>query len=156
MRHILQRHADGCGVAALAMVLGKTYAEALEIAHPDREPRGSCSTDARDIYETLSNQNVKFKIKHPQELPFFPHNDAIVYIEWRWRLVWGVRAGHWVVWDHKRWQYLDPGSCWENRSGHRVYSRRNGMQWRRRFGRAFGRGHRTCFVITAGHSASCA
>lgn len=156
MRHVLQRNDDGCGVAALAMILGKTYPETLAIVHPDREPQGSCSTDTKRIYEILNEQNVKFKITHPKELPLFPNNDAIVYIEWRWRLPWGLRAGHWIVWDHERERYLDPGSCWENRSGHRIYTRRNGTQWRRRLGRAFARGHRTCFVIMAGRSASCA
>jgi len=157
MRHILQRHWDGCGIAALAMVLDKTYNEVLEIVHPDREPRGSCSTETKEIYETLKAQNVKFRITHPNELPLFPSNDAIVYIAWRWRLPWGLYGGHWIVWDHKRQRYLDPGSCWENRSGHRVYFRTAPTSRQlNRFRTAFARGHRTCFMIMAGRSASCA
>jgi len=135
MRRIRQRHKSSCGPTCLAMVLGISYNKALEITHPNHIKGKSYSTTFEDIEKVLKLNKVNYIVKHPNKLPKYKKEKAIIYIA-RKRVLTkgpyvGMLAGHWIVWNPENQEYLD--SC--NKKHNNYYKS------------AFKRGTRTVFVI---------
>lgn len=105
MKLITQRHANGCAVAALAMVAGISYQRSLKLLHPKRKPREDAATYPNQLFRVLRNLKIKHRIlfgKHRlPELKADVH-DIILAVRWPYG---GLHA---VIWDHTSQRILDP------------------------------------------------
>lgn len=96
---IQQRGKSDCGVACAAMLVGCLYEIARMLFKESKKSiRGGLYPE--DIFEVL--EEIGFKNKELQELP--QNTKALVAIQWMDEEL----SGHYVVWDHKRKQFLDP------------------------------------------------
>lgn len=102
MRMIKQVHPIGCGIACVAMLLGKSYTFARRELFPDGV------VDYTDIGELKSalNKNGMMpasRMVSYRRRPLHLSDDAILKVNVRSDGSW-----HWVVWDSKRKKILDP------------------------------------------------
>lgn len=96
---IEQRRKTDCGIACLAMLCGCLYAEMASIFRSKRKiTRGGIyPDDMLDIIEDLGHSYVE-----TEKLP--AKGAALVAVKWKEPNL----SGHYVVWDGKRRQFLDP------------------------------------------------
>jgi len=102
MRRVQQLDDDGCGLACVAMVTGKTY-PSIRRDYPD----GVDGTHLRHLRRLLrkhragcGDRMIPLRTRQPSDLPF----DAIIKINPRQ----DGKEWHWVIWDHRRRRILDP------------------------------------------------
>lgn len=103
MKRVPQKDKKGCGVACVAMLAGKTYAQARRLLHPNGSVEETRIGDLRRVLAEsgvqCSPRQIAFKNGSIEDLPF----DALVKINPKeGGLFW-----HWVVWDHARKVVLD-------------------------------------------------
>jgi len=94
-----QRHKTDCGVACLAMLCGYMYEEMSSIISSldKRKKGGMYPEDVLEILEVLGHYQLECK-----NLP--KRGNALVAIQWKDPKL----SGHYVVWNSKRKQFLDP------------------------------------------------
>ena len=96
---IEQRKKSDCGVACAAMVGDKLYGEVVAVLQAlDISARYGISLD--EMFELL--EEFGYYCQEAQKLPV--KGRALVTVQWKSE---GL-AGHYVVWDSKRKQFLDP------------------------------------------------
>jgi ABC-type bacteriocin/lantibiotic exporter with double-glycine peptidase domain len=105
MKAVQQKHVDGCGPAALTMVLCTSYDKALKIVHPNRRPRGPANTPPFKLKDAMQRIKLHHKEKRLEKWEKLEQT-AIVSITWKSGLC------HWVVWDADKKVFLDPCSKW--------------------------------------------
>lgn len=111
---------DGCFVAALAMLLGITYAQALKILHPGKdvsEIGHGYTTQSLDrtISAILGKQGFRVKrstYKKVRSLVKYSKKNALLILRWG-----GGYLCHAVVFDAETRQFLDPSG----HQGHILY-----------------------------------
>ena len=105
MRRIKQwANEDGCGIACVAMVSRRTYAEVRKRMFPNGEVTRTDASMLRDALERFGctvAPRIRKMTMHYSKLPF----DAILEVARHKDGSW-----HWVVWDSRRKRILDP-SC---------------------------------------------
>lgn len=96
---IEQRRKTDCGIACLAMLCGCLYAEIASIFYGKKKTtRGGIYPD--DMLEMLEDIGCEY-----EEVQKFPAKGcALVAVKWKEPNL----SGHYVVWDGKRKQFLDP------------------------------------------------
>lgn len=92
---IQQRTKSDCGVACIAMLAGLMYEIVYSLIG---RPRGGAYPD--DVLETL--EELGFESREVAKLP--KRGAALVAIHWKNEEL----SGHFVVWDARRRQFLDP------------------------------------------------
>jgi hypothetical protein len=98
LEFIQQKHTKDCGVACAAMLSDKLYEEIEVMFHILDKSTRSIYPD--DIFEVL--EEIGYDYDESEKLP--KKGRALVAVEWKSE---GL-AGHYVVWDSKRKQFLDP------------------------------------------------
>ena len=93
---IQQRTKSDCGVACIAMLAGLLYESAHGLIG---RPKGGLYPD--DVFETL--EDLGFECHEVYKLP--KRGAALVAIHWKEK---DTLSGHFVVWDSRRKQFLDP------------------------------------------------
>lgn len=92
---VQQKTKSDCGVACVAMLAGLMYESVHSLIG---RPRGGAYPD--DILETLEELGFEYR-----EVPKLPKRGmALVAIHWKGEEL----SGHFVVWDSRRGQFLDP------------------------------------------------
>jgi ABC-type bacteriocin/lantibiotic exporter with double-glycine peptidase domain len=97
-----QKHILGCFPACLAMVLGKTYNEALEIVHPNRKKYSRCSTTLIRAVSILRETGVKFK-QPVANIELNKLKTSILFLE-----NMDDDLFHAVIWDSDQKNIFDP------------------------------------------------
>lgn len=107
-----QIHNDGCFVAAVAMLLGKTYGEALKLVHPKKciadasvGIRSSVMSEAALAQQRLSRLGIKVTISRERRIRRIKR-DAILII--RWTVL--PTLLHMVLYVAEEERFLDPSS----------------------------------------------
>ena len=99
LEYVGQRKKTDCGIACVAMLSFKTYDEVAEVfSLLAKNTRGGLYPE--DVFEVLDE--LKCTSKGTHKLP--SRGAALVTIQWKI----GGLSGHYVVWDGKRGQFLDP------------------------------------------------
>lgn len=96
---IEQRKNTDCGIACAAMLSNRLYGEVAAISHAlgISVKKGIC---LEEMFELLEELNY-----YCQETDKLPNRGrALVTIQWKEKEL----SGHYVVWDSKRRQFLDP------------------------------------------------
>ena len=104
VRRIIQKDEMGCGVACVAMLSGRTYAEVRRRMFGDGEVAGTKAPFLREHLERLGCRVDALRLKPLKKLRYSDlEYDAILK-------VWPRQDGnwHWVVWDSCRRRVLDP------------------------------------------------
>lgn len=118
LRHVTQINYNGCFIAALAMLIGKTYDETYKLVFPDADPLTSEHAikseehDGHNIGAAASRVMEKFGVKTKRStykqikslLKYAKKNTLII-------LRWGGPSGsmcHALVYDAETKQILDP------------------------------------------------
>lgn len=96
---IEQRHKSDCGIACVAMLCGLMYDDVASLYYSFKKTtRGGIYPE--DIFELLELVNCDCK-----EVEVLPAKGlALVAIQWKEPNT----SGHYIVWDSKRGQFLDP------------------------------------------------
>jgi hypothetical protein len=114
LRQVYQVHVNGCFIAALAMLLGKTYEEALKLVHPNARVTDCSIEDFRSNFigdaasEVLTKQGCKVKkvsYKKLKSLLKYAKKNVLLIIRWG-----GGYICHAVVFDVETKKFLDPSS----------------------------------------------
>ena len=92
-----QRGKTDCGIACIAMLSRRLYSEIVSL-FPYLKAKDGLYPD--DVLEAL--EDLGYNYKEVNNLP--KRGSALVAIEWKEPKV----SGHYVVWDSKRKQFLDP------------------------------------------------
>lgn len=102
MKYIRQRHANGCGVASLAMATGISYDRAMKLIAPNRK-KGTVFEGIllEQTLKALNDMGATYRVRFDRKLRQIK-NDALISIS----LPCGCR--HAVAWDAKTKQILDP------------------------------------------------
>jgi ABC-type bacteriocin/lantibiotic exporter with double-glycine peptidase domain len=102
MKYIKQRHTNGCGVAALAMVTGISYDRALKLIDPKRKSGTKYpGTSLEQALKTFTKMGIKYQIHFDTKLKDIKNNAYVSA-----SLPCGCR--HAVVWDAENKKILDP------------------------------------------------
>lgn len=97
LEFIEQRGKTDCGVACIAMLSKRLYSEIISL-FPHLKVKDGLYPD--DVLEALEDLGYNY-----QEVSSLPkRGSALVAIEWKEKKI----SGHYVVWDSKRKQFLDP------------------------------------------------
>lgn len=95
---IEQRKKTDCGVACLAMLTGHLYNELIGLFPRLKRTKGGLYPD--DLFEIFDD--LGYSYYEVKKLP--KRGTALVAIEWK-----NIDSlGHYVVWDSRRKQFLDP------------------------------------------------
>lgn len=128
LQHVRQIHSNGCFIACVAMLLGKSYAEAFALMYPgkdlnDWDIQGLTSTDigkaASELLEKFGCAVKKSTYKRIKSLQKFSRKSALLIIRWRWGAPTSGHVSeddpwmcHAVVFDADTKKFLDPsGYC---------------------------------------------
>lgn len=113
LQHVYQADSNGCFVAAVAMILGKTYSETRRLVFPEYNvdtylASGLTSLDitqaAMDKMKSLGIKVRLSKYKQLRSLLKFAKKHALVILRWKWDL----ERCHAVVFDADARVLLDP------------------------------------------------
>ncbi len=107
-RHVFQYHNSGCFVACVAMLLGKSYKQALKLIHPDKNPNTfweTISMPPEQSIERLPLLGIQTKTAKTRTIRHL-RRDALLLIRWRVQ----PTLMHAVVYDAKHKKLLDPGN----------------------------------------------
>jgi hypothetical protein len=122
INHVTQDHYNGCFVAALAMILGKTYPETFQLLFPDRDIISGdhalrCEGSDRDIGGLAAKALEKFGVKAKKStykkvksLLRYARKNVLLIIRWH-----GGPLCHAVVFDAETKKFLDPSGPFEER-----------------------------------------
>ena len=114
MKYVRQKHAKGCGVAALAMVTGVSYDHAMKLIDPEREKgKRFRGTALEQALKAFGDMGVKYQIHFNTKLKDIKNNAYISA-----SLPCGCR--HAVAWDAKNKKILDPDTTEISHNGDRV------------------------------------
>lgn len=96
---IQQRYKSDCGIACVAMIVGELYETSKIVFNAlNKTTRGGLYPE--DVMEVLEEFGYNYK-----DIAKLPKNGkALVAIQW----INQKLSGHYVVWDGKRKQFLDP------------------------------------------------
>lgn len=96
---IEQRKKSDCGVACAAMLSNRLYGEAAAVAQALRinSKKGICLDEMFELLDEFG-----YYCKEIDKIP--TKGRALVTIQWKEKEL----SGHYVVWDAKRKQFLDP------------------------------------------------
>lgn len=101
-----QKKKTDCGVACIAMLIGRLYSEVVALYPKLKRTKGGLYPE--DIFEVL--EDLDYEYYEVKKLP--KRGVALVALEWK-----NVESqGHYVVWDSKRNQFLDPLHGFVNKS----------------------------------------
>lgn len=106
METVEQEDANGCGVAAVAMLAGVTYGEARDVIYPNgrsklTKTKDLCAALVRFGRKPLSERRIGFRSKAPNDLDV----DALIFVKLGKK---GQGNGHWIVWDNAARTLRDP------------------------------------------------
>jgi ABC-type bacteriocin/lantibiotic exporter with double-glycine peptidase domain len=103
MKRIRQKDDYGCGLACVAMLADADYQTVRE----SYEAEDVDGTQLRELKKIMRRHGVRcgprlipLRSRHPKDLPF----DALLKVNPRL----GGKDWHWVLWDSRRKQLLDP------------------------------------------------
>ena len=129
LQHITQDHYNGCFIAALAMILGKTYEDTFKLLFPDRDIINGdhalrCEGADRDIGSLAAKVLQKFGYKTKKSsyrkvksLLRYARKNVLIIVRWS-----GGPLCHAVVFDAETKKFLDPSGPFEDRDL-KVYQR---------------------------------
>lgn len=100
MEFIEQRRKSDCGIACAAMICDRLYGEVVAISQALGISIGKNGIQLDKMFELLEEFN--YNCCKVEELP--GKGRALVAIHWKDNDL----SGHYVVWDGKRGQFLDP------------------------------------------------
>jgi hypothetical protein len=110
MKHIRQKHKNGCLIASVAMVLGITYEAALKLIHPRRKKRKGVALPLIYLLPILKKANIQIKFHF---FKWNPDSDiwnikkmerpTILLIEFD-----NCNWTHAIAWDPEKKRILDP------------------------------------------------
>jgi hypothetical protein len=115
LQHVTQDHYNGCFIAALAMILGKTYEEAFKLLFPDRNYHEGdhalrAETAGEDIgalaaraLEKLGCKVKKSTYRQVRSLIRYARKDTLIILRWG-----GGSMCHAVIFDAETKKFLDP------------------------------------------------
>lgn len=116
LKHVTQAHYNGCFIAALAMLIGKTYEETYKLVYPDRDPTNSehgLWSEPQDNYDIgaaavrvlnkLGFKSKKATYKKIKSLQKYARKNALLIVRWG-----GGTMCHAVVFDAETKKFLDP------------------------------------------------
>jgi hypothetical protein len=111
MKHVSQANYNGCFVAAIAMLLGKTYEQAFKLLHPgksvdDADHGFNTNFIAQTLTELLEKHGYKVKqstYKRVKSLPRYSKKNALLIVRWG-----GGMFCHCVAFDAETKQFMDP------------------------------------------------
>lgn len=113
LRHVTQSNYNGCFVAALAMILGKTYEEAYKLLFPEgdilsgehafRSDDSNIGAAAARVLERLGCKVKKSTYRQMKSLIKHARKNTLIIIRWG-----GGSICHAVVFDAATKQFLDP------------------------------------------------
>ncbi len=113
LRHVYQPHHNGCFIAALAMLLGKTYDETFKLVHPTRNPTTddhvyeckskNISKEVIKALGKLSLDSKKLNYKRIKSIVKYARKNVLLIIRWG-----GGSACHCIVFDVETKRFLDP------------------------------------------------
>ncbi len=126
---VSQVSGNGCFIAALAMLLGKTYDEAFKLVFPDKDPNtcwdhalrandsdiGACAAKA---LEKLGVKTKKSTYKKVKSLLKYARKNVLLIVRWG-----GGPMCHAVVFDAETKKFLDPSGHLANDYDLRTYQR---------------------------------
>lgn len=130
IQHVTQGHYNGCFVAALAMILGKTYEDTFKLLFPDRDIQngdhalraedqdiGACAARAM---EKLGVKTKKSTYRKVMSLLKYSQKNVLIIVRWH-----GGPMCHAVVYDAQTKRFLDPSDPGGPSSQHdlKVYQR---------------------------------
>ena len=103
MKHIIQKHKNGCAIAALSMLTGVGYNRVFKIVNPKRKTREEYDgTSAHQVYAALLDLNVKHNITYGKRELLSIKNNAFICVR--------IKGGgyHAVAWNAKNKRIFDP------------------------------------------------
>jgi len=113
LKHVTQAHYNGCFVAALAMILGKTYEDTFKTLFPDMDIQsGDHALRAEDsnigacAVQAMQKLGVKTKVatyRRLKSLLKYARKDVLIIVRWG-----GGSMCHAVVFDAETKKFLDP------------------------------------------------
>lgn len=115
LQHVYQDHYNGCFIAALAMILGKTYEDTFKLVFPDRDITNGdhalrCEGTDRDIgaraaqaLEKLGVKTKKSTYRKVKSLIRYARKNVLIIVRWH-----GGPLCHAVVFDAETKRFLDP------------------------------------------------
>jgi ABC-type bacteriocin/lantibiotic exporter with double-glycine peptidase domain len=103
MKRVIQEHEVGCGVACLAMLAGITFQEAAVVMFPNGRIRPARTSDIKRAAKTLGiDAGARRRSLGKRDYRDL-REDALLSVKFR-----NTRWWHWVVWDSRNKQLLDP------------------------------------------------
>ncbi len=115
LNHVTQNHYNGCFIAAVAMILGKTYEETFTLLFPDRDYSSGehalrCEGSDRDVgslaaraLEKLGYRTKKSTYKQVKSLLKYARKHTLIILRWG-----GGSMCHAVIFDAETKRFLDP------------------------------------------------
>lgn len=116
LKHVTQVHYNGCFIAALAMLIGKTYEETFKLVFPDRdmstsdhavrtsdEDNHDIGVAATKVLEKLGLKSKKSTYKKVKSLPRYARKNVLIIVRWS-----GGSMCHAVIFDAETKKFLDP------------------------------------------------
>src|SRR5271165_5496102 len=112
LRPVLQVHDDGCLIAGIATLLGKTYLETFTLLHHGRQPFSGEThgfegkSMSKVAMQALRRAGIKGR---PARFRTFKHclkrnQHVLLIIRWQWQ----PERCHTIIFDHETKKFLDP------------------------------------------------
>lgn len=122
IQHVRQVHDNGCFIACMAMLTGKTYKETFSLLFPNQHPDnylfdGIVTYDvvktATEMLQKLGCKAKKSKYKHVRSIVKKGRTHALLIIRWKDGAGYGNKDPwmcHCIVFDFETKKVLDPGN----------------------------------------------